>query len=112
MIEKRIEIPGSQVTGAGISALETLDAVKDDSMVDVYFPRNDDTDFIVQNPDGSITRVAHCVSINGVRFHVPSETHTKIPKLVYEHLMQSFASLAEAERLNNQIAQEACIGIL
>lgn len=86
---KNIQIPAyRQLIVPDAQDQETLYNFLGEPHVEVYYDRDDDEDFVIQNPDGSMSRIARCVNINGVQFLIPAEEKTRIPKSVYEHLMQ------------------------
>ena len=69
--------------------LETEIALSAEPHVTIYLEKNTDTDYVVVNPDGTVTRVGAIVGINGRQYIIPSQVKTRIPKTVYEVMLQS-----------------------
>lgn len=86
--QKRVEVPQfKRLYGADQQDMETLKQFEQEPKVEIHMELNDETDYAVINPDGSVTRVAECVTINGTRWQlVPGKNI--VPKSVYELLIQ------------------------
>lgn len=68
---------------------KTLDEMLKGEQVEVRFPGNPDTDSVYYHKDGTFEICAYNVIINGVRWPVPANKRVKIPKLVYEHILEA-----------------------
>ena len=68
---------------------ETFEKLMSEPKVTVYFPKDDNEDFFVTNPDGTITRVARCININGIQFFIPCQVKYEVPLSVYERILES-----------------------
>lgn len=86
-IEKKLDIPATQVLGVSdAQTIATLDAKAAEPMVEVYFDSDPARDYVMFNADGSMTRVAYTVNINGAQWLIPAQQKTSIPRSVYEYL--------------------------
>jgi len=96
--QRRVELPPSQnILAADETMLMTLDKFQNEDMVEIYYEPNDETDYAVHNPDGSISRVCESPQINGVMYLlVPGKQ--KVPRSVYDFLLQRDAD-AEDKRI-------------
>lgn len=92
MPQKRIELPPTKklLRGDSEQMIVTLEQAKADPLIDFYCEPNDEEDFAVFSLDESgktvVTRVAKCITINGIRWHVVPGKN-KLPKTVYEFLL-------------------------
>lgn len=62
------------------------------------FLPDDKRDFFVHNPDGSITRVAYNVGINGAYFRIPVQRRVKVPLQVADMIYGHETAIYEAEQ--------------
>ncbi len=89
--EKKIDFPKTELlTRPGIyqadnQDFETLSALQRQPHYDIYLEANNEKDLFVPLAGGAISR-CRTVQINGVRFFIPVQQKTKVPKNVYEIL--------------------------
>lgn len=96
MKEVKTELPQTFLLAADAQTMEALDVHQNEKMVEVFFPSDRNRDYVVTNHDGTITRVAYTVNINGVQWIIPADQKTKIPQGVYEFLAESLNLQEEA----------------
>lgn len=95
--EVKTELPSFQVTGTGNMRLvpqspdevSTFEALMSERQVKIILPSNPETDNVVVNNDGTITRVAATPSINGVQWPVPAQEATVVPWSIYTLLKEA-----------------------
>lgn len=103
MPQKRLELPPTRklLRGDDANMILTLEQAKADPLVEFYCEPNDEEDYAVFGLDESgkttVTRVAKCLTINGVRWHVVPGKN-QLPRTVYEFLLQCMAD-AEKKRI-------------
>lgn len=86
--QKILEVtPFKNILPGDEQSMKTADEFLNAEQVEIYFEPNDETDYAIHNSDGSVTRVSHCVNINGVSWFV-TPGRSKVPKPVYEFLKQ------------------------
>lgn len=95
--EVKTELPSFQVTGTGSMRLvpqspdevSTYETLMNERQVEIILPSNPETDNVVANKDGTITRVAATPSINGVQWPVPAQERTVVPWSIYKLLEEA-----------------------
>jgi len=93
MPQKRLELPPTKklLRGDSEQMIMTLEQAKADPLVEFYCEPNDEEDYAVFSLDEAgktvVTRVAKCITINGVRWHVVPGKNL-LPKTVYEFILQ------------------------
>ena len=95
--ERKAEMPTFQVTGTGRMRLApsspdevmTYGTLANERMVTIILPSNPETDNVVVNNDGTITRIAATPSINGVQWPIPAQQKTTVPWSVYKLLEEA-----------------------
>lgn len=122
-IEKKGQMPAYQIsesTEGGLGQMlvrpstqrqqEVLDSLLAEAQWEIMLPANPDTDHVVANPDGSITRIAAIPTIDGVQWPIPAGQRVKVPKSIYKLVADSYLQpeMIESEQqrqaslLNNQ----------
>lgn len=87
--EKIVSLPAyRKICVADDNDRKTLEKFEKEARMDIYLEPDNGRDYFVSNVDGSITRVAVCANINGTQWIIPAQQRTKIPKSVYEFLIQ------------------------
>lgn len=87
-VETKVERPFKPILlSSDDDTIMHLDAMMKEPQVEIELDLNPDTGYTIANPDGSISWIAECVTVNGIQFQIPANQRVKLPKSVYEFLM-------------------------
>lgn len=107
--ETKIELPAyRKLCIADDNDRKTLETFEQEPMVEVYCEPDNGRDYFISNADGSITRVAECININGTQWIIPVQVPIKIPQSVYQHWMACQEQMKRA----HQVMSGQCISVI